>query len=306
MPPTPPIIAIVGPTASGKTALSIAAAHALCGEIVSADSRQVYRGLDIGSAKVTSAEMEGVPHHLLDVADPHLTYTATDYERDASAAIGNIVAKQRLPIVVGGTFFYIQLLRGLAAPAPVPPNPELRARLEMLPLPDLQEQLIARSPQDATPDRLQNRRRLIRALEIVTAIGSIPATTPPHTPYQWHLYGLDVPMDVLTARIRERIVSRLDHGLLEEIHHLHHTVRLTHERLAAFGLEYRYGSLLLQGQLTTPEFIDTLTTKTRQFAKRQYTWLRREPNITWLPYPVDTGAAIQHMAQAVQSAENHV
>ncbi len=296
----PPVIAIVGPTASGKTALAIDAALALNGEVVSADSRQVYRGLDIGSAKVTPAEMQGIPHHLIDVVDPCDIYTGADYLRDGNNALANITKRDKLPIVTGGTYFYIALLSGQMTPAPAAPNHELRTELESLTNEQLVKKLKTLDPAVAVGDRIANRRRLIRAIEIITALGHLPKPTTAVSPYTWHYFGIEVPLDTLTERIRARISSRIDQGLFEEIIRLHDE-GVTYERLESFGLEYTYGSHYIKGTLTKDAFIETLTLKTRQFAKRQYTWLKRDKNIIWLNFPVDSTGAIELIKEKIQS-----
>ncbi len=290
----PHVVAIVGATASGKTSVSIEVALACGGEVVSADSRQVYRGLDIGSAKVTTAEMRGVPHHLLDVVDPHTVYTGAQYVHDAHIALTDIIARHKTPIVAGGTFFYIQLLRGAMSSAPAAPNPTLRAELELLDLVTLGHRLHTLAPQHATGDRMQNKRRLIRTIEIITTLGHLPEVTPQNSPYTWHLYGIDISLEMLTPRIETRIKERIELGLFEEIQQLH-ADGLSWQRLEDFGLEYRYGSYFLQGKITQDTFVTELTTKTRQFAKRQYTWLKQVPDITWIPFPANPEVIITDM-----------
>jgi tRNA dimethylallyltransferase len=299
----PLLVAIVGPTASGKTTLSIDVALACNGEVVSADSRQVYRGLDIGSAKVTTTEMRGVPHHLIDVADPQTTYTGSNYAHDANVAIQGILSRGKLPIVTGGSFFYIQLLRGTMSPAPVPLNETLRQELDTLDSEVLVQKLADLDPTAVTPERIRNRRRLIRAIEIISVLGHLPEPRPIDSDYHWALYGIDIPLDALTERIKERITTRIALGLFDEIAQLHKSA-IPWERLESFGLEYTLGSYYLQGKLSETEFIDQLTVKTRQFAKRQYTWLKREPAIVWLPFPADSDTVINAIKNLQQEHES--
>ncbi len=288
----PKAIAIVGPTASGKTALSIALAKQFAGEVISADSRQVYRGLDIGSAKVTPNEMDGIPHHLIDIVDPSTVYTGADFKRDGEIALRNITTRGTLPIVAGGSFFYLELLKGTMSSAPVPPNPTLRAMLEQKTTTELFAELQSKDPRRAEVIDRDNPRRLIRALEIIEATGTVPEVTPTDLPYDWLTIGITVPIDMLNARIHTRITDRLKIGMIEEVETLHKN-GLSWERLEAIGLEYRYLAYYLQNKLTKDEMIEQLTNKSRQFAKRQRVWLKRDPNIIWLPFPADTAIAIK-------------
>jgi tRNA dimethylallyltransferase len=286
----PTVIAIVGPTASGKSALAVELALARRGEVVSADSRQVYRGMDIGTGKVTKEEMQGVPHHLIDITDPASdVYTATDWQHDATAMITDILARGRQPIICGGTFFYLDILRGKMQPAPVPPNHALRAELEPLPATELFDRLRALDARRAATIDTQNPRRLIRAIEIATALGSVPEATPRESPYTWRVFGIDVPPDILRDRIATRLDERLAHGMVGEVQRLRE-MGVTDARLISFGLEYRYVTAFLRGDY------DAVTMRTKlfhaicQYAKRQRTWLRQDAAITWLPYPTSASA----------------
>jgi len=288
----PKAIAIVGPTASGKTALSIALAKHFNGEVVSADSRQVYRGLDIGAAKVTPEEMAGIPHHLIDVAEPNTVYTGADFKREGETALTDIITRGKLPIVAGGTFFYLELLKGTMQSAPVPPNPSLRAILEQKTPTELFAELSLKDPRRAETIDPENPRRLVRALEIIDAVGAVPETTISDLPYDWLTIGIDVPTDILNERIAQRIIERLKIGMIEEVESLHKN-GLSWERLEDFGLEYRYVAYYLQNKLTKEEMVEQLTNKSRQFAKRQRVWLKRDQNINWLSFPVDTNKAVE-------------
>jgi tRNA dimethylallyltransferase len=291
----PSAIAIVGPTASGKTSLSITLASHFGGEVISADSRQVYRGMDLGSGKVTPEEMAGIPHHLLDVADPATDiYTAADFYRDGAVALATISSRDKLPIVAGGTFFYLDLLQGKMGTAPVPPNPKLRRELEALSLEQLQTRLQATDAMRADTIDMDNPRRLVRALEIVDALGTVPEVTPAASPYRWLTLGIDIDLDTLFPRIKQRLEERFDAGMIDEVISLHQS-GVSYERLESFGLEYRYIAKYLQGELPLDEMKDILATKIRQFAKRQLTWLKRDKSIIWLPFPVSTEVAIKHV-----------
>lgn len=272
-------VAIVGPTASGKTSLAIRLAQTLDGEVVSCDSRQVYRGLDIGTGKVTPEEMAGIPHHLLDIADPAETYTAADFVRDADGAITDITARGKLPIIAGGTFFYLEALLGTKAIAGVPPNEPLRTELAEKTPEELHADLVALDPAYAEVVDRHNPHRLVRAIEVATALGSVPT---PRTELRYDVLtiGLDVPSDILAEKISRRLQERFAEGMLEEAKHLHAT-GLSFERMDALGLEYRYMARHLQGALNYDEMQTTLEQKIRQYAKRQRTWLRSMPGVQW-------------------------
>lgn len=276
----PKIIAIVGPTASGKTSLSITLAQQFTGEIISADSRQVYRGLDIGSGKVTPDEMRGIPHHVLDVADPMSVYTGIDFVRDAEKALADILKRKHTPIVVGGTFFYLDLLRGKTHAAPVLPNQAFRDSLQDYSNETLLEKLYTKDKERAANIDPHNRRRLIRALEITEALGTVPKQTKTESPYTWLILGIDIDKAALHQNISTRLQQRLEQGMIEEVEKLHRA-GVSYERMDALGLEYRYIAKYVQGLLTKDECLEQLGYKIKQFAKRQMTWLKRDEEIEW-------------------------
>ena len=278
------VLVIVGPTASGKTSLSINLAKKFNGEVISADSRQVYRDLDLGTGKVTHEEMSGVPHHLLDVADPTTVYTASDFVRDGRKALDEIISRDHLPIVAGGSFFYVDALLGRITLPEVPPNPTLRTKLETMTTEELFDVLKTQDPHRASLIDAHNKPRLIRALEIHAVLGEVPPTHP-KTSYDTLVLGIALEKDVLQKNIHDRILSRIEKGMVEEVEELHKH-GLSFERMDALGLEYRYISEYLKGKLSYDDMLLTLETKTRQFAKRQMTWLKRDKEIEW----VDTDA----------------
>jgi tRNA dimethylallyltransferase len=276
----PKVIAIVGPTASGKTALSIAVAKKFNGEVVSADSRQVYIGMDIGTGKITRDEMQGVPHHLIDIADPVTVYTGADFARDANDALNTIIERDHLPIVTGGTFFYIDLLRGKIQPAPVEPNEDFRNSLAHFKDDELFAQLQEKDSRRAASVDPFNRRRLVRALEVIEALGSVPEQKPVESPYEWLIIGVEVSNAPLHDKIHDRLLDRLEAGMVAEVENLH-SQGVSYERFDDLGLEYRYIGQYLQKKLTYDEMVAELETKIRQYAKRQLTWLKRDPEIEW-------------------------
>ena len=278
----PKILVIVGPTASGKSSLAVKLAEKFNGEIISADSRQVYIGLDIGTGKITKREMGGVPHHLLDVTSPNQIFTVSDYERLARQAVIEITARGRLPIISGGTGFYLQALTNPINLPAVKPNLKLRRELEKLPTQKLFEQLKKFDPTRAAKIDSQNRRRLIRALEIARALGQVP-TLAPQSPLAGSVLklGLTVEKEKLKEKINTRLAKRLKQGLIAEVRKLH-ARGLSWQRLDDLGLEYRYLGLYLQNKLTKEELTTTLQTAIWHYARRQISWFKRDRQIRWL------------------------
>lgn len=283
----PKIIVIVGPTASGKTFLSIELAKRFGGEIVSADSRQVYRGLNIGTGKVTREEMQGVPHHLLDVRDPKETYTVANYVRDGRSAIAGILERGKLPIVVGGTFFYIDALLGRVSSPEVPPNEALREHLETLSAGELFSLLESKDPRRAESIDRNNPRRLIRALEIAEVLGTVPEIEETEL-YDVLTLGIDLPKDELRENIHRRLTERIHNGMIDEVVSLEED-GLPFERLEELGIEYRHIAEYLRGKITDEEMLEQIETKSWQYAKRQMTWLKRDQTIHWVN-PKEVGA----------------
>lgn len=275
----PKIIVIVGPTAVGKTSLSIELAKKINGEIISADSRQVYCGLNLGTGKVTPNEMRGIPHHLIDIADPTTRYTVSDFVRDGRTAIHEIVERNRLPIVVGGTFFYVDALLGRVSIPETLPDPELRNELMTSSNEALASELAQKDPERAATIDTKNKRRLIRALEIVRAFGKVPRLVRT-LPYDVLIIGLILEKTALHESIHNRLYARLDAGMIAEVENLHRE-GLSYERMEDLGLEYRYISRYLRGILPKETMLAELETKIRQFAKRQMTWLKRDKEIHW-------------------------
>jgi tRNA dimethylallyltransferase len=214
------------------------------------------------------------------VTDPSHTYTVSDFVRDAGTAVTTITEKNKLPILAGGTFFYIDTFLGkMSAPA-VPPNPSLRAELESKSLEELTTILNALDPARSEAIDQKNPRRLIRAIEIATELGHVPKTVQTN-PYDTLTIGIEVPTDTLRHNIHVRLHERLQAGMVTEVEHLLAS-GVSHERLEALGLESRYISRFLRGLLTYQAAIQELEIKIQQFAKRQKTWLKRDQNIIWV------------------------
>lgn len=274
------IIVIVGPTATGKSDLAIKIAKRFNGEIISADSRQVYRGLDIGSGKVSEEDMGGIKHHLLDVADPKDTFTVAQYKELAESAIKEITEKEKLPIICGGTGFYIQTVVDSQTFPEVPPNPELRTRLEEKTTEQLAEYLKKIDHDRYEVIDKRNRPRLIRAIEIAEVLGKVPPIKKDDSDLEPLFIGIDLPDELLREKIGKRLRNRIDQGMIEEVEELHKE-GLTWERLEDFGLEYKVVAEYLQEKISTEEIVSKLELETWQFAKRQRTWFKRDKRIKW-------------------------
>ncbi len=265
------LICVLGPTASGKTRYAVALARELGGEIISGDSRQVYRGMDIGTGKDLE-EYGEVPYHLIDIADAGTRYNIYQYQRDFEQAYRSIVERGRVPILCGGSGLYLEAATcGYNLPD-VPPDPALRAELEKQPT----EELIARYEALRTPHNTTDydtRQRLIRALEIAIWEETHPVRKTGFLPKNTRYIGISVSREERNTRIDRRLKERLDAGLVEEVRGLLDS-GLTPEDLIYYGLEYKYVTLYLTGVLAYEEMVSRLQTAIHQFAKRQMTWFR--------------------------------
>jgi tRNA dimethylallyltransferase len=282
-----PLIVIVGPTAVGKTAISIKLAERLGGEIVSADSRYLYRGMDIGTAKPTPAERQRVPHHLIDVTTPDQPWTLSQYQAAALAAIRAIQARKKYPLLVGGTGQYIRALtEGWQVP-PGDPSGVLRTELEEMLERDGLESLVARlkevDPDSAAQVDLRNPRRVIRALEVALATGeSFVAQRRRSTPpFSIVTIGLTLPRPELYARIDARVEAMLHAGLVEEVRTLA-AQGYAWNLPAMSALGYKQIGEYLRGECDLPEAIRRIKSETRKFVRRQANWFKpSDPNIHW-------------------------
>lgn len=274
------VLIILGPTATGKTSLSIELAKKFNGEIISADSRQVYRGMDLGTGKVTKKEMQEVPHYLLDVASPKKSFSAAQYAKLAEKAVRDIISRGKLPIVCGGTGFYIDaLLYGDLFPD-VPPNAALRAKLAGKTAGKLFTILKKLDPKRAKTIDTHNPVRLVRAIEIATALGSVPKPKK-QLRYETCMLGLDMDDDTLKKRILERIHERMKAGMLKEAERLHRE-GLSWKRMRELGLEYRNMANLLTGKTPKETFEERLAQDIWHYVKHQRTWFRRNKAAVWL------------------------
>ncbi len=235
----------------------------------------------MASGKVTTQEMQSVQHHLLNIADPTQTYTANDFVHDATVATTDIIHRQHLPIIAGGTFFYIDAFLGHTTLPSVPPNIALRDTLDTLSTTELMEKLATLDQARAGTIDTQNPRRIIRAIEIATALGHVPKSSPADIPYEVLKIGITIAPVQLQQNIHTRLHERLAAGMVKEIETLLEQ-GITHERLESLGLECRYISRYLRKEMTYDDMCTILETKIRQFAKRQCTWLKRDKTIQWI------------------------
>lgn len=274
----PKIIAIVGTTASGKSSLGIELAKIFNAEVVSADSRQIYKGLDLGTGKVTPEEIEGVPHHMLDIIEPNTPYSLAEYQKAAYKVIDDILSRGKLPIIVGGTGLYTRaIIEGYDLNS-AEPNIDLRNELNgksATELVDILKSLGAKEIQEP-----ENPRRLIRQIEkIKSGKNNIPQNKPRYDVLQ---IGITFDREILYNRIEERLDMRINDGMIEEIKSLLDNGATT-EFMEGLGLEYRYTTRYILGKYPSFEDYRTeLLKEIRHFAKRQMTWFRKEKNITWL------------------------
>lgn len=294
----PKIIVVLGPTASGKSELAVKLAHRFNGEIISADSRQVYKGLDIGTGKIPRESMEvelpyiykGIRHHLLDVVSPKKTFTVSQYQKLAKKALADILKRGKIPIICGGTGLYIDSIISGAKFPEVPPQPKLRKKLEKFSTEELFQKLQKLDCRRAKNIDKNNRRRLIRALEIIL-MTKLPV--PPFsaaTDYNALLIGIKKSPEELKKLIKKRLLKRLKIGMIEEVKNLHDKQSLSWKRLDNLGLEYRYISRYLRGLITKKEMIELILKESWQYAKRQMTWFKKDKNIIWIKRPSEAFA----------------
>jgi tRNA dimethylallyltransferase len=244
--------------------------------------------MNIGTGKVTKREMAGIPHHLLDVADPKRTYTVAQFKRSAEDAIAQIQARGKLPIICGGTGLYVQaVIDDLSIPA-VRPDLKLRSALEKLPAPELFARLRKLDPRRGKNIDKHNPRRLIRAIEIASSLGRVPVLNKRQR-YDCLIIGIKPELAALDRKIEDRLIRRIKRGLVAEIQKLR-ARGISYKRLESFGLEYRFVSRYLQGKLGKEEMIEELTRDIRQYARRQLTWWRKDPRVHWVENPNDAVA----------------
>ncbi len=286
------LITIVGPTSSGKSDVAVLMAKAINGEIISADSRQVYVGMNIGTGKVTKKEMSGIKHHMLDIANPKQTFTVSDFKKLAENAINEIISKEKIPLICGGTGLYARvLIKDIQIPN-VPPNKKLRKELKEKTTEELY--LILKKLDERTANNIDKKNpvRLIRAIEISKSLGRVPEIKKNEDKFETLEIGLYPGKEILAGRIKKRLLKRMSMGMISEVKKLKEK-GISWKRLNELGLEYRYISRFLKGELTKKEMLEKLEQEIIKFSKRQMTWFKKDKNIKWFRGSEDTSKIIK-------------
>lgn len=280
------VIAIVGATASGKTAYSIELAKKVNGEIISADSRLVYKGFDIGTAKPTLEERDGIPHYLIDIVEPEVDYSVGLWAKEAEKCIDKIISRGKVPIIVGGTGLYFRILLENYDLPKVEPNYDLRRELETLTFEELQTRLASKDPETASRIEKNDKKKIIRALEIVETL-NLPMSeargVKDSSPYEVEWHGRNFPREELYERINKRVDLMIETGLIEETKNLLEKHGRIPNLIDTIG--YREIIEYLDGKLDLKGACDILKQNTRRYAKRQLTWFRKNTMIDWNYYP---------------------
>ena len=303
---TKQVIAIVGPTASGKTDLSVALAQAVHGEIINGDSMQVYRELNIGTAKITEEEMQGVPHHYFDVLEPTDSFSVAEYQRDVRTYIDEIVSRDKTPIIVGGTGLYVQSVlydfRFTDEGSDESVRKQLEEEASIVGKEAMHQRLLAVDPKSAKEIHPNNVRRVIRALEIYEVTGQtkseIDQKRGQKKIYPSTIFGLSMPREQLYERINLRVDLMIRDGLEEEVYELYQ--KGIRDTQAMRGIGYKEWIPYFEGRMTKEEVIEQIKKNTRQYAKRQLTYFRNKLDVVWL----DANVSIEENVQKIQSIVN--
>ncbi len=288
------VIVILGQTATGKSDLAVEISKTLNGEIISADSRQVYRGLDLGSGKITEKEKRGVVHHMLDVASPKIKYNVVKYKKEVDKKIKEIIAKNKIPIICGGTGFYIDAITKNIILPEVKPDLKLRKELQNKTAEDLFKMLQKLDKKRASNIDNKNKVRLIRAIEIIKTLGKVPKIKTKKIKYDFVKIGLFAPSEILQEKINIRLQKRIKKGMIKEVQDLHEKEKISFKRLEELGLEYRHVALYLQNKINKKEMVENLEKEILQYAKRQMTWFKRDQDIIWIDVSKDQDLKINN------------
>ncbi len=295
----PKILVILGQTATGKSGVAVGLAKKFDGEIISADSRQIYKGLDIATGKVTKKEMGGIPHHMLDVATPQKTFSVAEWQKETQKIIKEIYGRGKLPIICGGTGFYIKSIVENVVLPEVPPDKKLRKKLENKTADELVKILKKLDPKIIKTIDRKNPARLIRAIEIAQKLGAVPIIKTEKPKYEILQIGLKLPDKILRQKIHDRVISRTKKGMFAEAQRLRKS-GLSLKRMRSLGLEYRLLADFLENnpgsraklatgqKISRADFANQLETADWQYARRQWQWFKRDKNIKWIS-PVETG-----------------
>lgn len=297
----PPLLVILGPTGSGKTALSLALAHALNGEIISTDSRQIYKEIDIGSDKIPLEKREGIPHYMIDIAAPDEIYTMGDFKRDAEIKIKEILSRGKIPMLVGGTGLYIRAIVQDYDLPPVLPNLELRESFKTKSKDELYAMLIDSDPETAGKIHKNNIPYVTRALEIIASQGRKTDTRAGESPYNVFSLGINWPRETLYERIDQRVENQFANGLIEESKRLLQKYDINLPSMSSLGL--KEFTDYFANKISLEDVKKAIKQGTRQYAKRQIMWFKKEPNVNWIE-----GIALEETTRAIlaacQSLEN--
>ncbi len=271
---TPHVIVVIGPTASGKSDFAVRLAHTCNGEIISVDSRQIFKDLDIGTGKITQKEMEGIPHHMLSVYDLHEEVSVARFKYDALPILNDIIARNKTPILCGGTGQYLDALIYTNEPPAIPPNKKLREQLEKKTTEELYEEILKKDSRRAKTIDQYNRVRLIRALEILEELPSVPLQEAVSTRYPTSIFLITRTRTELRERITKRLKNRIEEGIVEEVEkvraHGYHD-----EQMKKFGLEYYLIDQYLSGNITKEKMEELIIRDSMRYAKRQETWNKK-------------------------------
>lgn len=287
----PKIITIVGPTSSGKSDVAIKLAREFGGEIISADSRQIYRGMDIGTGKVPKSKCKiqkeiyyshTIPHYLIDIANPKTDFNVAKFKKQADKIIPAILKRGKFPIICGGTGFWIKALVDNVDFPKVKPDWKLREKLEKKSAEELFETLEKLDARRAKNIDRKNKVRLIRAIEIAKVLGKVPEILADSGKYAILQIGIQIPKDKLNERIRTRLEKRFKKGMIAEVKKLHFEKKVSWKRLENFGLEYRWIAYYLQNKTGLREMKESLYKDSKNYAKRQMTWFKKDERIKWI------------------------
>lgn len=294
------LLVILGATAGGKTGLAVKVARHLAGEIISADSRQVYRGMDLGTGK-DLFEYGEIPYHLIDIAEPGSEYNVFQFQQDCFSAIEDIWQRQKLPVICGGTGMYLDAILSGYRLVAVPPDPQLREELRSYTDDALRQKLLKLKPEQHNTTNLEERERLVRAIEIALGEQKVAGELPPLPQISPLVFGIRWPREILRQRIAVRLRQRLEEGMIDEVRQLHES-GVAWEQLEFYGLEYRLIAQHLQGKLNRNDMEQKLRSAIGQFAKRQETFFRRMEkrgvDIHWLD---GTGDVFAEFCQILES-----
>ena len=278
------VLVILGQTTTGKSSLAVKLAKKFNGEIISADSRQVYKKLNIGTGKIIKRERGGIPHHLLDVISPQKRFSVVQYKKLTEKKIKDVLERNKLPIICGGAGFYIQAIVDNIIYPQVPPNQKLREKFKEKSGEELLKILKKLDLKRFKTIDQKNKRRIVRAIEIVKSLGKTPDLVINQLNYEFLQIGLKRDNQKLKEKIKERLLKRLGVGMIAEAKKLHHPPigkKLSWKRMEELGLEYKYLAIYLQNKLNKKEMIEQLNKAIWHYAKRQKTWFKKDKRINW-------------------------